>query len=141
MTKNQLLEALSLIQDKSTAIKGNFKFDREYGSAYPCNIVGVSIAYTISSWEATLQFVEEPKEEYTDAISVKPAMALEELTNALTVLDADDPEISAVFEFADHWGTSYKADISGIALNFDRNGVQAIISIKEKAKEASEAAA
>lgn len=144
MNKQQLLDGLSVIQSEEAIVKGSFSFDREYSSKYPCNITNVTLCYsTVDCWEATIYFEEEPQETDDDVVGitqVKRSMSKDALVSALNLLDDENSKVTAVFQFKEHWGSSFKADIIGLKLIFEPDGIQAIIEVKEAAKEIEAAA-
>lgn len=145
MNKQQLLDALSVIQSEEAIVKGSFSFNREYSSKYDCNITNVTLCYSnLDCWEAVIYLEEEPKETDDDDVvaitQVKRSMSKDALVSALNLLDDENSQVTAVFQFKEHWGSSYKADISGLRLIFEPDGIQAIVEVKEAAKEIEAAA-
>lgn len=144
MNKHQLLDALSVIHSEEAVVKGSFSFDREYSSSYSCNITNVTLSYSIEgSWEATIYLEEESQEADNEDVNipqVKRSMTKEYFVAALNLLEAEDAKVTAIFQFSDHWSSSFKADIIGLKLIFVPDGIQAILEVKEAAKEIEVAA-
>lgn len=144
MNKQQILDSLSVIQSEEAIVKGNFSFDREYASNYACIITNITLCYsTNDSWEAIIYLEEEAKESDDDVVAitqVKRSMSKDALVSALNLLDDDSAPIKAEFQFKDHWGSSYKADILGLKFIFQPDGINAVIEVKEAAKEVEVAA-
>lgn len=144
MNKQQLLNALSVIHSEDAIVKGSFSFDREYTAEYISNITNVTISYSKEGvWEAILYLEEEPQETDDDVVGitqVKRSMSKDALVSALNLLDDENSQVTAVFQFKEHWGSSLKADIHGLKLIFEPDGIQAIVEVKEAAKEIEAAA-
>lgn len=143
MQKQELLNALAVIQNDDAIIKGEFIFDRKYSTQYSCNITSITMSYTeADGWEAIISLQEEP--DSNDAVKDDPpvkTMTKAKLVDALNMLTEENPKLSANFEYFNHYGSSYAADIFGVKLVFDSIGTQAIIEVKEVVKESEEVAA
>ena len=139
MNKHQLLDALSVIHSEEAVVKGSFSFDSEYSSSYSCNITNVTLSYSIDgSWEATIYLEEESQEADNEDVNipqVKRSMTKEYFVAALNLLGDENSQVTAVFQFKEHWGSSFKSDISGLKLIFEPDGLHAILEVKEAAKE------
>ena len=103
MNKHQLLDALSVIHSEEAVVKGSFSFDREYSSSYSCNITNVTLSYSIEgSWEATIYLEEESQEADNEDVNipqVKRSMTKDALVSALNLLDDENSQVTAVFQF------------------------------------------
>lgn len=143
MNKKQLFDALNLLNDDAI-IKGTFSFDYQYSSVYSCNIDGITLSYSKDNWEAVIYLEQEKAtEENDDSVEISPAkssMTKGDMVSALSVLDDDNIPITAIYKFKEPRSTKYKADICGLKLVFEPDGMKAILEVKELPREAEAAA-
>lgn len=140
MEKQELINALAVIQNEDAVIKGEFVFNRKFSAHYSCNITSITMSYTEEDgWEAIISLQEEPDANEENIPPVK-AMTKSKLVEALNMLAEENYKLSANFKYFSIYSGSYSAEMYGVKLVFDSKGNQAILEFREPADAEEQAA-